>query len=206
MKTYRRPWWLVVNKPAGLVTTVQEEFKPGEQIFIIRGEPLVQGLAWLTWGPVGALLIVLILTWLAIVLNVREQPRTIQALFIVAFLGLPALAWAGVALTLNRLSEKHLQAERQAEAEECVIRLNQKQRELFYQTGPSSPEKKVAYDHIRQARVAQSIDGRKAKAQRLILETREETVVLLSEALGTLAQKIDLAHKIQAVCTTPVQQ
>ena len=61
MSNYRRPWWLVVNKPAGLVTTVQEESSPGERIFIIRGEPLVQGLVWLTWGPVGALLVILIL-------------------------------------------------------------------------------------------------------------------------------------------------
>jgi hypothetical protein len=197
MNTYRRPWWLVVNKPAGLVTIVQEEFEPGEQIFIIRGEPFVQGLAWLTWGPVGALVVVLILTWLVIALNVREQSRTIQAFFIVAFLGLPALAWGGVALALNRLSEKYLQAERQAETEECVIRLNQKQRELFYQTSPSPTEKKVAYDHIRQARVAQPIGERGVKTLRLILETEEGTVVLLSEALGTPAQKTDLVQKIQ---------
>jgi hypothetical protein len=201
MNAYRRPWWLVVNKPAGLVTTVQEEFEPGEQIFIIRGEPLVQGLAWLTWGPVGALLAVLILTWLAITLNVKEQPGTIRALFIIAFLGLPALAWAGLALTLNRLSQRYLQAERQAEAEECVIRLNQKQRELLYQTGAFPTEKKVAYEHIRQARVAHPIGERGAKAQRLILETEEETVVLLSETLGTHAQKTDLAHRIQHLVT-----
>jgi hypothetical protein len=198
MKAYRRPWWLVVNKPAGLVTTVREEFNLGDQIFIIRGEPFVQGLAWLTWGPVGALLAVLILTWLAITLDVKEQAGTIRALFIIAFLGLPALAWGGVALALNRLSEKHLQAERQAEAEECVIRLNQKQRELFYQTTTSLTEKKVAYDHIRQARLAHPIGQRDAKVLRLILETDEGTVVLLSETLGTHAQKTDLAHKLQA--------
>jgi hypothetical protein len=197
MSNYRRPWWLVVNKPAGLITTVREEFKSGEQIFVIRGEPFVQGLAWLTWGPVGALLAVFILTWLAVTLNVKEQAGTIRIFFVVAFLGLPALAWGGMTLVFNRLSEKYLQAERQAETEECVIRLKQKQRELFYQTTTSPTEKKVAYTHIRQARLAHPIGERGVKALRLILETEEGTVVLLSEALGTHAQKTDLVHKIQ---------
>ena len=55
MSSYQRPWWLIVNKPAGLITTVKEETDSGERVFIIRGEPLVQGLVWLTWGPTTAL-------------------------------------------------------------------------------------------------------------------------------------------------------
>ena len=74
MNNYQRPWWLVVNKSAGLATTIQEEAYPGERIFIIRGKPLVQGLAWLTWGPGGALLAVVILAWLAIAFKVNVQP------------------------------------------------------------------------------------------------------------------------------------
>jgi hypothetical protein len=199
MSNYRRPWWLVVNKPAGLVTKVQEESSPGERIFIIRGEPLVQGLVWLTWGPVGALLVILILTWLAISLDVKEQAGTIRALFIVAFLGLPALAWGGGAMTLGRFSEKYLRAEREAETEECVVRLSQEQNGLFYQTTMQPTEKKVAYDNIRQARVARAIGERGSQALRLILDTDEGTLVLLSEALGTQAQKTDLAYEIQQV-------
>jgi hypothetical protein len=202
MSNYRRPWWLVVNKPTGLITTVAEESGPGERVFIIRGEPLVQGLAWLTWGPVGALVIISILTWLAITLNVKEQGGAMRAVFIIAFLALPALAWSGVALTFNRLSEKHLQAERQTEAQERTIRLSQRQGELFYQTSSPSTEKKVPYDHIRRARVAHTIGEREAKALRLILETDEGAIVLLNEALGTRAQKTDLAHEIQQALRT----
>jgi len=124
---YRRPWWLVVNKSGRLITTVQEDTRPGERVFTIRGEPLVQGLGWLTWGPVGALLVILILAGLTVGLGISEQGWGIKAVFIVAFLALPALAWGGVALAMTRLSAKFVQAERQAEAQSCLIRLDQKQ-------------------------------------------------------------------------------
>jgi hypothetical protein len=197
MNNYQRPWWLVVNKPAGLTTTVQEEAYPGERIFIIRGKPLVQGLAWLTWGPGGALLAVVILTWLAITFKVNVQPWITRGLFIIAFLGLPALAWGSVALLLHYLSQKHLRAERQATAEECIIRLDQKQGTFFYQTTQHPTEKEVAYDHIHRVRVAPIIGAQDVQAMRLILETDEGSVILLSEALGTLSQKNDLASEIQ---------
>ena len=66
MTRYQRPWWLIVNRSGGLKTTVQEETHPGERIFVVRGEPLIQGLAWLIWGPVAALVVVGILVWLAV--------------------------------------------------------------------------------------------------------------------------------------------
>ncbi len=94
INNYKRPWWLIVNKAGGLITTVQEESSPGERIFIIRGEPLVQGLAWLTWGPVAALLAVVILAGLAINFDVKDQSGAMRALFGAAFLILPALALA----------------------------------------------------------------------------------------------------------------
>ena len=112
---YRRPWWLIVNKSARLITTVREETRPGERVFIIRGEPLVQGLGWLIWGPVGALVVILLLAGLAIAFGISERGWGIKAVFVVAFLALPALAWAGIAAVLAHLSEKFLQAERQAD-------------------------------------------------------------------------------------------
>ncbi|MBN1991490.1 MAG: hypothetical protein JW953_02220 [Anaerolineae bacterium] len=202
MDNYQRPWWLVVNKSAGLVTTVQDESKPGERVFLIRGEPWVQGLAWLTWGPAGALLIILALTGLAIALEVKEQEGAMRGLFIAAYLALPVLAWGGVALALNRLAKKHLQAERVAGAEECVIGLRQKQGELFYKTAGQAVEKTVNYAHICRVRVAPPIGRRGAKTLRLLLETDEGTVLLLNEALGTQAQKTDLAFEIQQALET----
>ena len=197
MTSYRRPWWLVVNKSPGLMTTVQEIAKPGERVFVVRGEPLVQGLAWLTWGPVGALLAVLLLAGLAITLEMSERSWTIRGLFIAVFLGLPALAWGGTALVLTRLSEKYLQAERQAEAQECMIRLDQNQGELFYQTTAQLHEERLAYQDIRQARVTHAIGGRDGQALRLTIETSLGPVVLLNEALGSQAQKVDLVQEIQ---------
>lgn len=197
MSNYRRPWWLVVNRSSRPITTVQEEAHGGERIFIVRGEPVVQGLAWLIWGPLGALVVIVILTWLAIALNVKAQGGATRVLFIFAYLVLPAVAWGVLALVFARLSQKHIRAERQTGAKECVIRLRQKQGEFLYQTSRESPEQKVSFEHIRRVRVAPPIGGRDVKALRLLLETDEERVILIDETWGTPAQKTDLAHELQ---------
>lgn len=196
-KFFHRPWWLIVNKSAQLITTVREETRPGERIFVICGEPLVQGLGWLTWGPVGALAAMGLLAGLAVALDVSQQSWPVKIGFIVAFLSLPALVWAGVALVIARLSEKYVQAERQAESRQCFIRLHQNWGELSYQLDPQSEEEKLAYQHIRQARVTHPIGERDSRTLQLILETDTGPVILLNESLGTMNQKMDLAQEIQ---------
>lgn len=197
MSNYQRPWWLIVNKPAGLVCTVQEETKPGEQVFIIRGEPVVQGLVWLTWGPVAALLVVVVLAGLAINLNVKEQIGAMKALFVVAFFGLPAVAWGIATIVLNWLAKKHLQLERQAGRQQGVIRLNQERGELYYQTTAHPQETRLAYQAIRQPRISYSFGEQQHQTGRLTLDTDNGPVVLLNEELGTRAQKIDLADQVR---------
>jgi len=195
---HRRPWWLLVNKPAGLVTTIQEESTPNERIFVIRGEPLVQGLAWLIWGPVTALVVVIALTGLAINFNIREQGGGMRFLFIAAFLILPALAWGVATIVMNRLSARHLQAERDAEAQKCVIRLNQAQGQLIYQIPTADTEEYLAFHQIRGIRATPAIGARDGKSLQLMLHTDRGKIVLLNEALGTTSQKIDLARELEA--------
>ena len=197
MSRYQRPWWLLVNKSAGLITTIDEESGSDERCFRIRGEPLVQGLAWLTWGPVAALVVILVLTGLAIGLNVRAQSGAIRFLFVAAFLILPALAWGAVTIVANRLAAKHLTAERRAETQECFIRLNQQRGELAYGSNRSDEDKRFAFGRIRQVRVSPGIGVRDRKSMCLTLDTDSGAVVLLNEKLGTRAQKADLAHEIQ---------
>ena len=197
MSGYERPWWLIINKPPGLIVTVTEESHPDERIFIIHGEPQVQGLAWLTWGPVAAVLTVLLLAALALALNVREQSTAIRGVVIVAFLGLPALAWAATTLLLNRLSQKHLQAERHAETRECIIQLCQNSGELVFWTSDHPKEQRLAFGSIHQARVTRPIGERGSKSVRLTLDTDDGPITLLDETLGTQIQKVDLANEIQ---------
>lgn len=197
MTQYQRPWWLIVNKSKGLITTVREEYQPGEHIFIIRGEPLVQGLAWLIWGPIGAVIVAMLLAWLAVTFDVRTQSAGIKILFIALFVLLPAIVWGGIVLLTLSLSRKHLQAARQAEARECVIRLNQRLKALFFETNTPPAEQKLAFQDIHQAQVTHPIGGRDGQKALLLLNTAEGAVVLLDEMLGTQAQKTDLARRIQ---------
>lgn len=198
MSDYRRPWWLLVNKTTGLITIVREESSPGERGFIIRGEPIVRGMAWLIWGPVGALIVIGILTGLAIGYNVNQQSLLVRVLFIGAFLWIPAMTWGILTIIANRLSAKHLESERQAEAQECRIRLSYERGELFYQT-TTSPETTeiLAREQIRQVKVSPAIGLRDGKSLRLSLDTTKGPIVLLNEELGTQAQKADLAREIQ---------
>ena len=198
MSKYRRPWWLPVNKPAGLMTTIHEESGPAERVFVIRGEPLVQGLAWLTWGPASALLVIIMLTGLSISLNIREQAGSARFLFVAAFLILPVLVWGAIAVITNRLAVKYLQAEREAETQECLIRLNQKRGAFVYKTPASSAEEKVPFEHIRGVKVAPVIGAHNVKSLQLKLTTDRGVIILLDEALGTQTQKIGLAHEIEA--------
>lgn len=197
MTEYRRPWWLIVNKSKGLITTVREEYVPGEQIFVIRGEPLVQGLAWLIWGPIGAVVTAMLLAWLAMAFQVKEQPAGVKILFITLFVMLPTLVWGGIVLVTLRFSRKHLQAARQAEAQECVIRLNQRFNQLFFRTTSPPVERSLAFSDIQQARVTRPIGRRNSARALLTLNTNEGAIVLLDELLGTQAQKSDLALRIQ---------
>lgn len=197
MSSYQRPWWLVVNKPAGLVTTVKEEPSANERVFIVRGEPLVQGLAWLTWGPVAAILVVFLLAGIAIGLEVKTQPAAVRGLVIMAFLALPALAWIVATLFFTRLSQKHLQAERQAGAQECVLRLNQARGELYFQTTGRADTHQLAFNQILDVKVAYPIGERNNQAGQLTLDTPTGPVIVLPGALGTRDQKIDLAREIQ---------
>ena len=89
----QRPWWLWASKSHKLSTTVREESTVTGPVYIIRGEPIIQGLTWLVWGPLSALAVIIILTGLAIVFEAKEQTLLVRALFILAFLGLPAVAW-----------------------------------------------------------------------------------------------------------------
>jgi hypothetical protein len=178
------------------VTTVREESTPDERCFFIQGRPKVQGLSWLIWGPVGALLVITILTGLAIFLDISTQSLTLKAFFIVGFLGLPALAWLVTSLTSHRLSERYLDLERDAGTREALIRLRPQQGELFYRTEAVAPEKRVLYQDIREVRAGPAIGEREGQKVCLILNLAGGRLILLDETLGTSAQKADLAHEI----------
>lgn len=199
MSQIERPWWLLVNKSAGLVTTVQEAHLPGEQTFIVRGEPVVQGLAWLTWGPAGALLGILLMTGAAIAFDISEQPWGLKFVFIAAFMGVPALLWGAVAGLTTRLARRYLDEAREAGRQSCTIRLNQPKAQLSFQADSSSVATTVAYGDIQQPEVTYPIGDRGGKRALLTLQTKQGPLTLLNETLGSQTQKTDLAEKIEAV-------
>lgn len=158
---------------------------------------MVQSLSWLTWGPVAALLVIALLTGGAIAFDIREQSLFARALFIVAFLGLPALAWGGASLITHRLAESYLETEREAASQERLIGLRPRQGELFYRLGDGRPEERLPYQEIREVRVAPPLGERDGRKACLILEIEGGRVILLDETLGTQTQKADLAREIE---------
>lgn len=202
MARYKRPWWLLVNKPAGLKTTVREENRPNERLFIVRGEPVIIGLAWLTWGPAAAVLAVAGMALLTVVLDIRDQAMAVRAAVIAAFLLLPALAWGVVTLILTRLSAPHLEAERQADTQIRYIRLDLARRELGLSSGPETEEIRLPLAAIRRFRVTTPIGATGGQSLLLAAETDTGPVILLDERLGSRAVKIDLAEILNGALNT----
>jgi hypothetical protein len=197
MNDYKRPWWLIVNKPPGLTTTVSEETSPPHRIFTVQGQPLIQGLAWLTWGPAGAVLTVAILAVAALALNVKEQSMLARGIIIAAFLILPALVWGAVTMAMTRLARSHLQAEQAADRQSCVIRLNQNLGQITIESNAEGRNFSLAYADVRQARLTPVVGAKNLNASQLTLETVSGPIIVLPEALGNQAQKADLANIIQ---------
>lgn len=196
MSEPHRPWWLLLNKPPGLVTTISDQSRPGERVFVIRGEPIVQGLAWLVWGPVAALLVIAGLTSLAIAFNLQQQPGLLRLLFVGAYLGLPALAWGLAVIITNQRSAKYVQAIQAAETRQCTICLNQREGKLMCQPADGEPVE-LRYEQIERVYVSPSLGAQDSKAVNLALETTDSTLVLLNNLLGSHAQKADLALEIE---------
>ncbi|GAB4437536.1 MAG: hypothetical protein Kow0031_19370 [Anaerolineae bacterium] len=198
MSDYPRPWWLIVNKSARLVTTVRDESTPGRRTFVITGEPVVQPVTWLTCGPAAALGVIAIITVAAIALDVQAQDSLTRATFIGLFLGLPSLAWGLTVLWANAKSGKHVAAIRRAEAQSCTISLNQQAGLLGCRSTPPDREMEIPYSQIRQVHVTPAIGASDVTKMNLTLETEDSSLVLLPEALGTHNQKADLAQEIDS--------
>lgn len=198
MSSYQKPWWLIVSISQQITSTVRDESRLGERVFVVRGEPHVQGVTWLVCGPISALVIIGGMVGLAVALGVKEQGLLMQILFIVAFFALPALAWGVSVVLVNRASKKHVQAIKAARTQECLIRLNQKDGVLSYQLAGASTEEQLAYTYIESVKATPAVGAQSSKAMNLTLQTEDGPIVLLSEVLGSQVQKVDLAHEIQA--------
>lgn len=201
MSHSQRPWWLWASKSHKLTTTVREESTPAGPLYTVRGEPVIQGLTWLVWGPLSALVVILALTGLAIVFEARAQSLLVKAMFILAFLGLPPVVWGGTIVFVNRISGNYLQAEREAEALESRIQLDLKRDRLQFSRNDTSSVMTFPFKQINQVKVTEAIGGRGSDAVCLALETEQGRVILLDDRLGTEAQKYDLAREIQAALT-----
>lgn len=198
MNTHQRPWWLFVHKSSVLVTHIEDRSRPGERVFVIRGEPVVKGLAWLTCGPLSALAVIALLTGVAVAVNMRELPGLTRMLFVAALLGLPALVWGLTVFVTSRMSAQHIQAIKDASSKTCVIKLRPKTGEMAVKTVYSDHEDTLSFAEVQRARVAPAIGAKDGKAVVLSLETDDGPLVLLDESLGNHNQKADLAQAIQS--------
>ena len=197
MSGYQRPWWLIVHTSARLVTTIRDESVPGQRTFVVKGEPTVQGVTWLTCGPAAALAIIAVLVVIAVAWNVQSQSAVIRALFVGAFLGLPPLFWGLTVVIANSLSARHLAAIRQAESQVCTITLNQGNGTLAYENSRQKRETVIPYHQIQRVHVTPAIGAVDGTQVYLTLETDEGALVLLNEEVGNHNQKADLALTIE---------
>ncbi|MEM7346980.1 MAG: hypothetical protein AAF485_22300 [Chloroflexota bacterium] len=212
MSNYTYPWWLIIHRPKGLTTTITETMDAApssdtaatDYVITIRGEPLINAMGWLVWGPIAALITIAVVTALAIAFEIREQSWVIRGGFICLFLALPATVWAVTTRVLTSRAKTYLQSEREAETQEAIIRLNQTDARLTYQGANQTSPQTIAYTDIERVETPHPIGKQGVTQCLLTLETAQGSVILLDEMLGSQAQKMDLAQRLEKAIGLPI--
>ena len=203
MTTKHRPWWLFAMQMSLLDTTIKEDHQPDKKRYIIAGKPVIKNLSWIVYGPVFAVLAVLLVGVLSWALAINRQDATLKLIF-VCFLALsPALAWGVMGAVMNKLSQRYLDAEVDAKKQRVELELDMTTRAL-----QKDNELPVSFDDIEDFKlvadsgVYYTPGENSVTIVNLIANTRQGKVTLLPKQLGSLRQKLQLLSQLEAAVQT----
>ena len=200
MTTKYRPWWLFAMQMSLLDTTIREDHHPDKKRYIIAGKPVIKNLSWIVYGPVFAVLAVLVVGALSWALAINRQDATLRLIF-VCFLALsPALAWAVMGAVMNKVSQRYLDAEVEAKKQRVEIELDLATRAL-----QKDNEFPISFDDIEDFKLVSDSGVYYTPGENsvtivnLIANTRQGKVTLLPKALGSLKQKLQIISELEAL-------
>jgi len=195
----QRPWWLFAMQMPLLDTILREDHKPGQKRFIIEGKPVIKNLSWITYGPIAAVLALLLvgaLTWL---LGVNDQAKTTKLAF-VCLLGVsPLIAWALAGALIGKTAQVYINRQIEANTQRAVIALDLNEKSLQLDETPPTPFADIeGFKLISDSGVYYSPGEDAVTIVNLIMNTKQGQATLLPKELGSLKQKLQLVSQLEA--------
>ena len=204
MNQYQRPWWAWALRLPALKTTLHEDHRPGYKRFIIEGEPQFKSMAWVTYGPALAVVVVVIMGGLAWALEIRQQSIMIKTLFVCLTILLPMLVWIMGSALMNRLVERALQHEATATKERVELELDLTARTLRLDGTTLIPFDEIAdFKLMSNGGAYYQPHEEIVPLVHLMLDTKQGQKTLLKQELGTVQQKLELISQLKALTNPP---
>jgi hypothetical protein len=185
-----------------LETTLKEDHQPGLKRFIVEGYPQFRSLTWITYGPVLAVIAVIILGGLAWSMDIRTQPSATKMTFVCLMVLVPLLLWAVGAGLINLLVSRALQQERIATSRRVEINLDLAEKTLRLNEGqPINFEAISNFKLMTSNGVYYEPQEEISPLVQLMMDTNQGQQMILSKELGSTPQKLQLASQLQALIT-----
>ena len=196
----KRPWWALALQLPSLKTTLSEAEQDQQTLFEITGEPVLRGLAWITYGPLMAVVGVFVVGSLAWSLEISEQSGTNRALFACFMFVLPIIFWGIGGAAANKLMAKSLARQAAANTERVRIAVDSTAQTIQINQDTPIPFAAVrSFKLITDSGVEYAPNAETNPPAHLILDSKRGQITLLKKSMGTAQQKQQLVSKIEAL-------
>ncbi|OQY44209.1 MAG: hypothetical protein B6242_13205 [Anaerolineaceae bacterium 4572_78] len=192
----KRPWWVLAVQMPVLKTTIHEYHR--QQKFVIMGEPIIQSLTWIVYGPLFALSSIVIYTVLAWNFEVNTQSLALRLSASCAFILVPMIAWFVGAFIMSKITEPYINRQIKANIQHVEITIDFTKDILQLNKNKAIPLENIAdLQLISDRGEIYSHDAEYNPLLNLIMTTDDEKITILSKELGTRLQKLDLLNKLE---------
>ncbi|MEM7033664.1 MAG: hypothetical protein AAF629_29215 [Chloroflexota bacterium] len=199
MTTYKRPWWAIARQLPAFKATLQEDHQVTIKRHIVAGEPIILSFAWITYGPLFAVIGVAILTVVAWYIDISDQAMSNRIIFACSMLAFPAILWVVGGFVSSRFIQRFLDREIQSKVEHTTITLDiEKQTLTVDQLSPIDFAEIRAFKLVSDSGFAYEPDEDSNPLVHLVMETSQGQVTILEKYLSTAQQKLQLISKLEA--------
>lgn len=196
---YKRPWYALAMQLPGLETTLNETQDGPIKRYVIQGKPELRSLAWVAYGPLSAVVGVIVMGIAAWALQVSDQTTGNKIAFACVMFSLPVIFWFAGGWLASKLMEKPLLKQREAHTETVEITIDTATQSIAVNEEPSMPFTDVsAFKLVTDAGFDYEATEESSPMATLIMDTRQGQITLVRKALGTSQQKQQLASKLRA--------
>lgn len=204
---YKRPWYALAMQLPGLETTLNETQDGPVKRFLIEGKPVLRSLAWVAYGPLSAVIGVIVMGILAWALQVSNLEMGNKILFVCFMFALPVMFWFIGGWLASKLMEKPLLKQRESHTQIVKITIDTEAQSIMVNDDPPlSYDQVQAFKLVSDAGFDYEATEEASPMATLIMDTTQGQITLLPKTMGTGQQKQQLASKLRAVVSETQDQ